>query len=166
MDTRLQNGETITSKINIRFVSRVFLKQFNFTNLNCFTCSNALYADNLITTYHFCFSRALRKIQFYSKNNSELMKWLTVSLMNIVQGQHKKSGSSFSLWNHNSITLRADSESRHFLHISSGCYSGYMKKKRILERAILKKYNFYFTIIFLHLFILLVQLQDRRVIIR
>lgn len=162
MDTRLQNGETITSRINIRFVSPVFLKQFTFINLNCFTCGNALYAENLITTYHFCFSKALRIIQFYSKNNSELMKWLTVSLMNIVQGQNKKSGSSFSLWNHNSITLRADSESRHFLYISSGCYSGYMKKKRISERAILKKYNFSFTIIFLHLFTLLVQLQDRR----
>lgn len=50
-----------TIRIRIEFVSFVFLnmQQFTFINLNRFARGNALYAENLITTYSVCFGRAL-----------------------------------------------------------------------------------------------------------
>lgn len=61
------------------------MQGFAFINLNSFTGGNALYADNLITTYPICFGEALCATALYSSNNSELMKWLTVGFMHIVQ---------------------------------------------------------------------------------
>lgn len=62
-DAGLQKGEKKkkTIRIRIEFVSFVFLnmQQFTFINLNRFARGNALYAENLITTYPVCFGRAL-----------------------------------------------------------------------------------------------------------
>ena len=62
-DARLQKGGggIRTIRIRIEFVGFVFLnmQQSTFINLNRFARGNALYAENLITTYPVCFGRAL-----------------------------------------------------------------------------------------------------------
>ena len=60
-DCKKGGGEIRTIRIRIEFVGFVFLnmQQSTFINLNRFARGNALYAENLITTYPVCFGRAL-----------------------------------------------------------------------------------------------------------
>lgn len=74
-------------KIRVSFVSFVL----TFINLKSYTYGNAPYAENLTTMYPICFAKA------YFKNNSELMKWIRVGIVHMVQGQNNTARLVFHL---------------------------------------------------------------------